>query len=182
MKPEDAKLVQLHLFYKNDLPEGFRVGILEEYFVDNPEMEYVLTDASQMSINGFRKEPTDAARQEFIAGIQEQFAQCCQWMNQHKGQPMDEQWIACFVILLDDMTFLQSLDLFPNNEGLVQWLIMNKREMTQARAAIKRIYGIERPITDEEVYAEIENLRRRSDLDYKQERLAAALHLDLDNT
>ena len=34
-----------------------------------------------------------------------------------------------------------------------------------------------------EVYVEIENLmRRRSDLDYKQERLAAALHLDLDNS
>ena len=54
--------------------------------------------------------------------------------------------------------------------------------MSQAKAAIKRIYGIARPITDEEVYAEIENLmRRRSDLDYKQERLAAASHLDLDN-
>jgi hypothetical protein len=60
---------------------------------------------------------------------------------------------------------------------------MNKREMTQATAAIRRIYGIDRSISDEEVYAEIENLmRRRSDLDYKQERLAAALHLDLDNT
>jgi hypothetical protein len=66
--------------------------------------------------------------------------------------------------------------------GVVQSLNMNKREMTQAKAAIKRIYGIDRWITDEEVYAEIENLmRRRSDLDYKQERLAAALHLDLDN-
>lgn len=60
---------------------------------------------------------------------------------------------------------------------------MNKREIAQAKAAIKRIYGIYRSITDEEVYAEIENLmRRRSDLDYKQERLAAALHLKLDNT
>jgi hypothetical protein len=60
---------------------------------------------------------------------------------------------------------------------------MNKREMTQAKAAIKRLYGIDRSVTDEEVYAEIENLmRRRSDLDYKQERLAAALHLELDNT
>jgi len=29
---------------------------------------------------------------------------------------MDEEWISCFVILLDDMTFLQSLNLFPNNE------------------------------------------------------------------
>ena len=60
---------------------------------------------------------------------------------------------------------------------------MNKLEMKQAKAAIKRIYGIDRSITDEEVYAEIENLMRRtSDLDYKQERLAAALHLELDNT
>lgn len=60
---------------------------------------------------------------------------------------------------------------------------MNKREMTQAKAAIKRLYGIDRSITDEEVYVEIENLMRRgSDLDYKQERLAAALHLELDNT
>jgi hypothetical protein len=60
---------------------------------------------------------------------------------------------------------------------------MKKREMAQAKAAIKRIYGIDRSITDEEVYAEIGNLmRRRSDLDYKQERLAAALHLDLDNS
>ena len=59
---------------------------------------------------------------------------------------------------------------------------MNKREMAEAKAAIKRIYGIERPITDEEVYAEIENLmHQRGDLDYKQERLAAALHLELDN-
>ena len=59
---------------------------------------------------------------------------------------------------------------------------MNTLEMTQAKAAIKRIYGIDRSITDEELYAEIENLmRRRSDLDYKQERLAAALHLELDN-
>jgi hypothetical protein len=60
---------------------------------------------------------------------------------------------------------------------------MNKREMRQAKAAIKRIYGIDRSITDEEVYAEIEDLmRRRSDLDYKEELLAAALHLELDNT
>ena len=67
--------------------------------------------------------------------------------------------------------------------GVVQWLNMNKLEMTQAKAAIKRIYEIGRSITDEEVYGGIENLmRRRSDLDYKQERLAAALHLDLDNT
>jgi hypothetical protein len=65
---------------------------------------------------------------------------------------------------------------------MVQWLMMDKRERTQAKAAIKRIYGTTRSITDEEVYAEIENLMcRRSDLDYKQERLAAALHLDLDN-
>jgi hypothetical protein len=67
--------------------------------------------------------------------------------------------------------------------GVVQWVIMNKHEMTQAKAAIKRIYGIDRPISDDEVYSEIEHLmRRRSDLDYKQERLAAALHLELDNT
>ena len=67
--------------------------------------------------------------------------------------------------------------------GVVQWVIMNKREMTQAKAAINRIYGITRSLTYEEVYAEIENLmRRRSDLDYKQERLAAALHLEVDNT
>jgi hypothetical protein len=59
---------------------------------------------------------------------------------------------------------------------------MNKVEMTQAKAAIKRIYGITRSITDEEVYTEIENLmRRRNDLDYKQQRIAAALHLELDN-
>jgi hypothetical protein len=62
-----------------------------------------------MSINEYKKLHTDKQRQQFIAGIQEQFAQCCQWMNQHKGQPMDEEWIACFVILLDDMTFLRSL-------------------------------------------------------------------------
>ena len=58
---------------------------------------------------------------------------------------------------------------------------MNKREMAQAKAGIKRIYGITRSITKDEVYAEIENLMRRgSDLDYKQEWLAAALHLELD--
>lgn len=84
--------------------------------MDNPEAEEQFTTSSQMSINEYRKQPTDAARQEFIVGIQEQFAQCCQWMDQHKAKPMDEELISCFVILLDHMTFLQSLDLFPNNE------------------------------------------------------------------
>ena len=63
---------------------------------------------------------------------------------------------------------------------------MGNHEQTRddtSKAAINRIYGITRSLTYEEVYAEIENLmRRRSDLDYKQERLAAALHLELDNT
>lgn len=123
MIPKDAKLMGLHLFYKNDLPEGFGVGLDEGFFVDNPEAEEEFTTSSQMSINEYRKQPTDAARQEFVAIIQEQFAQCCQWINQHKGQPMGEEWIACFVILLDDMTFLQSLGLFPNNEyNGPQWM------------------------------------------------------------
>ena len=116
MIARDDKLMGLHLFYKNDLPEGFGVGLAEEYFIDSPEMQHVLTDASQMSVNEYKQLHTDRERQQFIAGIQQQFAQCCRWMNQHKGQPMDEEWISCFVILLDDMTFLQSLDLFPNNE------------------------------------------------------------------
>jgi hypothetical protein len=108
--------------YQNDVPEGFGVGILEEYLINNPQ---ILTDASQMSINEYRKLRTDK-QHEFIAAIQEQFAQCCQWMNQHKGQAVDEDWIACFVILLDDMTFLQSLDLFPDDAyNGVQWVWFN---------------------------------------------------------
>jgi hypothetical protein len=51
-------------------------------------MDHVLTDASQMSIKEYKLR-TDKSRQEFIVGIQEQFAQCCQWMNQHKGQDME---------------------------------------------------------------------------------------------
>lgn len=59
---------------------------------------------------------TDEGRKELIADIQNQFDQVCQWFNQHKGQVMDEDWIAYFVILLDDMSFLSELGLFPNDE------------------------------------------------------------------
>ena len=99
----------LHPFYKNGLPEGFGVGLAEEYFVGERGVERMFCDASQMSIKEYETKTSDKQREEFIAGIQQQFTQCCQWMNQHKGQEMDEEWVSCFVILLDDMTRLQSL-------------------------------------------------------------------------
>lgn len=126
MIPRDAKLIGLHLFYKNDLPEGFGVGLDEQFFIDHPEAQDNFVTASQMSIEFYKELHTDRARQEFIADIQNQFHQVCRWMIQHKGQAMDADWIAYFVILLDDMTFLQSLDLFPNNEyNGVQWMSFN---------------------------------------------------------
>ena len=43
MIPKDAKLMGLHLFYKNDLPEGFGVGLDEQFFIDNPSREQFLS-------------------------------------------------------------------------------------------------------------------------------------------
>jgi len=74
----------------------FEVGLDESFFIDSPEAEEKFTTCSQMSIND-RKQPTDAARQEFVAKIQERFAQRCTWMNQHKAQAMDKDWLSSFV-------------------------------------------------------------------------------------
>jgi hypothetical protein len=114
--PKDAKLTGLHIFYKNDVPEGFGVGLDESFFTDHPRAQENFVTASQMSINEYRKQPTDAARQQFISGIQSQFNQVFRWFMQHKGQAMDEDWIAYFVILLDDMSFLTELGLVPNDD------------------------------------------------------------------
>jgi hypothetical protein len=116
MIPKDATLTGLHLFYKNDLKEGFGVGLNEEFFSDHPEAQENFVTASQMSIDFYQTLETDEGQQEFIADIQSQFNEVCQWFIQHKGQPMDEDWIAHFVILLDDMSFLTELGLFPNDE------------------------------------------------------------------
>jgi hypothetical protein len=124
--PKDAKLIGLHLFYKNDLPEGFGVGLDEQFFTDHPEAQENFVNASQMSIEFYRTLETDEGRQELIADIQSQFNQVCRWMIEHKGRPMDEDWIAYFVILLDDMGFLTEVGLFPNNEyNGPQWIWFN---------------------------------------------------------
>ena len=121
-----AKLLGLHIFYQNNLQEGFGVGLDDQFFTDHLEAQDNFVTASQMSIEFYKELHTDRARQEFIANIQSQFNQVCQWFHQHKGQAMDEDWIAYFVLLLDDMTFLQSLDLFPNNDyNGVQWVWFN---------------------------------------------------------
>jgi hypothetical protein len=120
MRFRSKKLLQLRLFYKNDLPEGFGV-ILP---IDNPVLERHFTNASQLSIDEYKKQATDKERRKFIADAQEQFAQCCQWMNQHKEHLMDdEEGAVYFAVLLDNMTFLQSRGLFPDDEyNGPQWL------------------------------------------------------------
>ena len=116
MIPKDAKLTQLHLLYKNDLPEGFGVGLDEHFFIDNPEIKALLVKCSQMSIDEYKKQKTDRQRRTFVAGIVSQFNTACRWMHEHKAEPgIDEEFISMFVILLDDMSFLQSVGLFPNN-------------------------------------------------------------------
>lgn len=106
----------LHLFYKNDLREGFGVGLDEAFFSDHPQAQDNFIAASQMSIDFYQTLETDEGREEFIADIKNQLDQVCQWFYQHKGQAMDEDWITYFVILLDDMSFLTEVGLFPNND------------------------------------------------------------------
>lgn len=47
---KDAKLTGLHIFYKNDVPEGFGVGLDEAFFDDHPEAQENFIEASQMSL------------------------------------------------------------------------------------------------------------------------------------
>lgn len=116
MNAQPTRLMQLHLFYKNDLPEGFGVGLGEEFFSDHPEAQESFVRCSQMSIDFYGTLETDEARKALIADTQRQFNEACQWMNAHKGETLDEGWLTFFVILLDDMTFLQSIGQFCNDE------------------------------------------------------------------
>ena len=118
----NSKLIGLHVFYQNNLPEGFGVGLDEQFFIDHPEAQENFVTASQMSIEFYGTLETDEARQELIADIQSQFEEVCRWFIQHKGQAMDEDWIAYFVILLDDMSFLTEVGLSPdNNFNGIMW-------------------------------------------------------------
>ena len=115
-RPRVAKLIGLHVFYQNDLPEGFGVGLDEVFFTDHPKAQENFVSASQMTSDFYKTLETDEARKGLIADIVDQFNQACEWMIQHKGQAMDEDWISYFVILLDDMSFLTEVGLFPNND------------------------------------------------------------------
>lgn len=43
---------------------------------------------------------------------------------------------------------------------------MNPKRRANARAALRRVYGLSRPVTDAELDAEVRSLRRRRTMDY----------------
>lgn len=92
------------------------MGLDEAFFIDHPEAQDNFVTCSQMTINFYKELNTDEARKALISDTVDQFKQVCQWFHKHKGQAMDEDWISYFVILLDDMSFLTEVGLFPKND------------------------------------------------------------------
>lgn len=108
---------QLSLFYKNNLPEGFGVTLDEEFFQNNPKAGSAFEEMSQCSINEYKKLKSEIERKEFIADIHSQLADACKWHHANKGTTtMDDKFFEAFNIALDDMTFLQSIGEFPNDD------------------------------------------------------------------
>ncbi len=58
-------------------------------------------------------------------------------------------------------------------------MLLSNKDWLEAARIIRRFYNLNRPVTEEEVVAEIANLQRRKDamsLDNLQENLASNLH------
>jgi hypothetical protein len=130
---DNPVLFCLNLFYKNDTPEGFGIGLTPDFFEGNPNLMENVINLSQMTINHY-KTLTIEDREQLIKDSWEQLEECRAFLvnNRHRNSPnlvfgseeteLSDESFQCLSLALDNISFLESLGLLPSDEyNGIQW-------------------------------------------------------------
>ncbi len=132
---DNPVLYCLNLFYKNDTPQGFGIGLTPDFFENNPDLMEHVINLSQMTISYYKTLTTDAERELLINDAWEQLEECRSFLvnNRARNSPnlvigseeteLSDESFQCLSLALDNISFLESLGLLLSDEfNGVQWM------------------------------------------------------------
>lgn len=130
-KSTEPMLFCLNIFFRNDTPQGFGIGLTPEFFEDNPGLREQVINISQMTINHFKTLP-EQERQEFIAETWVQLEECRLYFVNNKNKnlvegseatDLSDESFRTLSVALDDISFLESIGLLKSDEfNGIQWI------------------------------------------------------------